>query len=120
MDKKPPPHVAFGNFLKALRKERKLTQQEAANAIGISRGHLASMERGRDLPGRDRLLALAAFYRVHINSMPLSGSATSSPNGSQLVNDPDKLAWLAFWDDLTPAERLMAIRQLLGRRKPTE
>lgn len=103
-----------------LRKERRLTQQQAADAIGISRGHLASMERGRDLPGRNTLLALAAFYKVHLSALPLARCAAGGPDGPQLVDDPVKLAWLAFWDDLTPEERALAIKMLGGARKATE
>lgn len=53
--------------MKALRRERKLTQEDAAGAVGLSRSHLAGIERGHDLPGRELLIALANFYRVSVD-----------------------------------------------------
>ena len=42
-----PPGKTFGERLKALRKERKMSQKTFALALGVSRGALAGVEQGR-------------------------------------------------------------------------
>jgi transcriptional regulator with XRE-family HTH domain len=68
-------HQKLGARLKSLRRERKLTQEDAAGAVGLSRSHLAGIERGHDLPGRELLIALANFYRVSVDWLTAPGEA---------------------------------------------
>jgi transcriptional regulator with XRE-family HTH domain len=53
----------LGDRLRRLRRERNETQEAVAAAIGIRRASYTNIERGRDQPGRETLLALARHFR---------------------------------------------------------
>lgn len=61
--------VALGKAIKALRKKKKVTQVVAADGIGISRPTLTNIELGRDPPGRETLIAIAAYYEANLNDL---------------------------------------------------
>jgi transcriptional regulator with XRE-family HTH domain len=55
--------------LKLLRKQKELTQDEASEAIGISRTKLNAYENSHSEPTIDGLLALSQFYKVNIDTL---------------------------------------------------
>ena len=57
---------SYGAWLHYLRREAKLTQEEAAEATGIPRTTLTTWERTGDLPGRSEIVKLAKAYRISI------------------------------------------------------
>lgn len=57
----------FNERLKELRKEAKLSQQEFANRIGISKSSVNMYERGEREPGMDTLEAIADFFNVDMD-----------------------------------------------------
>jgi hypothetical protein len=88
-----------GNRLRALRqRDHRLTQQAVAEAVGVSRAHLARIETSDSLPGREALAALADYYGVAIDYI-LNG-ATEPPAGpaSQAPIRPQRFA--SVWDAL--------------------
>lgn len=52
-----------------LRKRKNLSQNTAAQQIGISRSHLSNIESGRSPPGWGRLMSMATFYNVEIDTL---------------------------------------------------
>jgi transcriptional regulator with XRE-family HTH domain len=52
--------------LKIARKRAHLTQQEAADAIGVTRTAIAHWERGSSNPGHDNLVQIAGAYGVSV------------------------------------------------------
>lgn len=56
----------YGAWLHYLRREAKLTQEEAAHLTGIPRTTLTTWERTGELPGRREIFRLAKAYRVSI------------------------------------------------------
>ena len=56
----------YGGWLHYLRKEAKLTQEEAAKLTGIPRTTLTTWERTGEMPGRKEISRLAKAYRVSI------------------------------------------------------
>lgn len=50
------------SFLKEFRKNRKLTQQEVANRLGISRSFYACIESGKRTPTLADAIKIADFY----------------------------------------------------------
>ena len=54
----------FGPLLRELRMQRKITQIELAQAIGVSNGNVGDWERGRSKPGYDALAALSRFFEI--------------------------------------------------------
>lgn len=57
----------IGDKLKTLRKGRKLTQDQIAEAFGISRGAVSNYEIGRRRPNISELQAFAKFYGVPLD-----------------------------------------------------
>src|SRR5690242_13832428 len=65
----------LGNKLRERRKALNLSQLDVAADIGIDRSHLANIEKGRHMPGRKTLYALAS-------RLDLSLDFLASPAGS--------------------------------------
>ncbi len=56
--------MEFGERLKALRKERNVTQQELADYIGVGRSAIAGYETKGKSPDFDKLRLIAQFFNV--------------------------------------------------------
>lgn len=57
----------IGSRLKQLRKELGLTQEEAADKLGISRARYSHFENGRNEADNELLLAMAKLYGVTVD-----------------------------------------------------
>ncbi len=107
-----PVPTTLGQRLKALRKERGLTQAVVADAVGIQRPSLSMIEVGRDVPGRETLFALATYYKVSADYLRTGTPAPSQKGLSESVDDLDELAWLRLWRQLERDERVVLLRRL--------
>lgn len=58
---------SLGERLTELRAERRVSAQEVADAVGVSRTYLSGIENDHDKPGRDTLVALANYYAVSLD-----------------------------------------------------
>jgi transcriptional regulator with XRE-family HTH domain len=76
--------MTFGERLKSLRKERKLSQQELSDRIGINRATYARYETNDNQPDFDTLRKLAEFFEVTVDYL-LTGR--TDPN-QESVQDP--------------------------------
>ena len=56
--------VNMGNKLKNLRKQKRLTQKQVANRIGLAISAVSSYEAGTRYPSYDVLIKLARIYHV--------------------------------------------------------
>lgn len=73
------PHTALPHFarrLKALRKDKGLTQQELANRLGLKRAALGAYEEGRAEPRLINLVAISEFFGVSADAL-LKGGDTA-------------------------------------------
>lgn len=66
--------------LRALRKEKGLTQEQAAESIGIHAKHLERLERGIVNPTLATLVAIAMGYRVSLASLFSSRVPSARPS----------------------------------------
>lgn len=57
----------FYKILKLLRNERNMSQQELANALGISKSSINMYERGERKPNYELLETIADFFNVDID-----------------------------------------------------
>ena len=57
----------FAERLKELRLEKKATQQEVSLETKISQASIARMERGKQQPSIDALVALAVYFKTSID-----------------------------------------------------
>ena len=56
--------ITFGERLRELRTERKLSQQELAKIIGTNNSSICDWERGRSEPSLEALVKLCQFFDV--------------------------------------------------------
>ena len=61
--------MEIGSRLKALRKERKETQLQVAQAIGMGDRHYQRIENDEGLPGLEIFCALAEHFGVSLDSL---------------------------------------------------
>jgi transcriptional regulator with XRE-family HTH domain len=65
---------AFGNKLKNLRKTKKLTQHELAEALGLDQSTISYYERGKKAPEIHTLEKIASYFNVSIGDLWVSGT----------------------------------------------
>ncbi len=61
--------IKIGNFLKKLRKEKGLTQEQLAEAMNVSNRSVSRWENGNNLPDLDILIQLADYYEVELREI---------------------------------------------------
>ncbi|WP_373320708.1 helix-turn-helix domain-containing protein [Acetobacter estunensis] len=111
--------TTLGNRLRTLRKERRITQSEVASAVGVSRSHLATIERGLDNPGRETLMALADFYGVSMDWLAATpGRAVSSVDIRAQTHEEALL--LSAFRKLPKDEAEPLLRMLISRSKSAD
>lgn len=74
----------FGNFLKDLRKEQKLTQEDLAKEFIVDRGTISKWERGEYIPTSDMLLNISNYFGLTINEL-LAGERLNKDN-KEIIN----------------------------------
>jgi transcriptional regulator with XRE-family HTH domain len=100
----------MGERLRALRRERELTQREFATRVGLSKEYYGRIERGRVLPSVETLYALACELDVCVSD--ILGEISQflvDPSGK----DPLALQRLAVQLRRAPPETLKVIAALL-------
>ena len=73
--------VKTGQFLKDLRKEKGVTQEQLAEVLGVSNRSISRWENGVNMPDLDLLVELAKYYDVEIGEIL---------DGERKVTDMDK------------------------------
>ena len=68
--------IKIGCFLKELRKEKKLTQEQLAEKFGVSSRSVSRWENGNTMPELGILVELADFYEIDIKEI-IDGERTS-------------------------------------------
>ena len=61
--------VKIGGFLRELRKEKELTQEQLAEKFGVSSRSVSRWENGKTMPELGILVELAEFYEVDIKEI---------------------------------------------------
>lgn len=59
--------ISLGGRFKRVRKDKKLTQQLFATALGISAGFVSEIEQGNKMPGSEVLISLKRVFNVNID-----------------------------------------------------
>ena len=73
----------IGLYLKELRKEKNLTQEELSEKLGVSRRSVSRWETGNTLPDPDLLIELSDFYDVDLRDM-LTGKTEDASMDKEL------------------------------------
>ena len=61
--------VKFGSFLRSLRKEKGLTQEQLAEKFGVTNRSVSRWETGTNLPDLDMIISLSDFYEVDVREL---------------------------------------------------
>lgn len=94
----------FAENLRFLRKREKLTQQEMADKLGVSRSTIAMYENGSREPDFETLEAIADLFNVNMST--LLGESEKAP----IVSDESEVS--AIFNQLTDANKSAAIAVL--------
>ena len=73
----------IGTFLKALRKEKELTQEQLAETLNVSRRTVSRWETGSNMPDLDLLVEMADLYQVDLREL-LNGERKEEPMDTEL------------------------------------
>lgn len=63
--------IDFGEVLRRLRKERKLSQEELSDRSGLNRSYISILERNLQLPGLYSILSLASGLGIKLQILSL-------------------------------------------------
>lgn len=110
----------FKDRLIQLRKNKKLTQEQMAEKIGIHRGTYANYERGHRQPDYDTLLKIADFFEVTVDYL-LRGEEHYKELASEINKRPDTryaaIDGHDFEDDEKDEILVNALKQIDGLEK---
>ena len=73
----------IGSFLKELRKEKELTQEQLAETLNVSRKTVSRWETGSNMPDLDLLMEMADLYQVELREL-LNGERKNEPMNKEL------------------------------------
>lgn len=81
----------IGKFIKQLREEKRLTQEELANKVHIGREAISKWERGKTSPDSSVLLILSEIFDVSVNEILIGERKTEKNATLELYQDRNKL-----------------------------
>jgi len=96
--------IKIGDFLRQLRNEKNLTQEELAEKFGVSSRSVSRWENGNTMPELGILVELAYFYEVDIKEI-IDGERKSE------IMEKGKKELLTKVADYASAEKKMAVRK---------
>nr|UWD76645.1 MAG: helix-turn-helix domain protein [Bacteriophage sp.]DAD97313.1 MAG TPA: repressor protein [Myoviridae sp. ctzc413]DAH65229.1 MAG TPA: repressor protein [Caudoviricetes sp.]DAW08451.1 MAG TPA: repressor protein [Caudoviricetes sp.]DAY70868.1 MAG TPA: repressor protein [Caudoviricetes sp.] len=88
----------FDKILKLLRNEKNMSQQELADALGISKSSINMYERGERQPNFEVLETIADFFNVDIDYL------LGRTNKTTKIINPNTIAAHFDGDEYTPEE----------------
>ncbi len=90
--------------LKELRAAKKVSQQDVANYLGITRQAYSNYENGNRDPDNETLLKLAEFFDVTVDTLLRGNEKAPTPEGERNVSDDDiKFALFGGSGEITDA-----------------
>ena len=97
--------VKIGEFLKGLRKEKGLTQEQIAGQFNVSRRSVSRWETGSNLPDLDILIEMADYYGVELKEI-LNGERKSEKMNEELKETVLKVAEFSNEDKIKLTEKM--------------
>ena len=83
--------IKIGEFIKELRKEKGLTQEQLAEKLNVSRRTVSRWETGNNLPDLDVLIEMADYYEVDLREL-IDGERNSEKMNEELKETVLKVA----------------------------
>lgn len=111
--------MGFPERLAKIRSDFKMTQQELADKVGVSRGTIGMYEIGQRDPDTDTLIKIAQVFNVTTDYL-LGRTDTPTPADkiSESVSDDPELA--KFWDELKEREDLQLLFKQTREMSPED
>ena len=81
----------IGSFLKELRKEKNLTQEQLAETLNVSRRTISRWETGSNMPDLDLLIEIADLYQVDLREL-LNGERKNEQMNEEMKETVLKVA----------------------------
>lgn len=81
----------FSQKLKQLRAEKKLTQEEFAKAIKVSKGAVAMWETGKRTPDTEMLMTISQFFRTTVDELIGNSRDIPEPSNISRIIPSDKI-----------------------------
>lgn len=104
--------VRIGNFLKRLRKEKGITQEQMAEALNVSGRTVSRWENGSNMPDISLLVDIAEFYDVSIPEI------ISGERKSEIMNKEEKELARSMSDYATTEKEIifkeMRLQSIMG------
>jgi len=83
--------IKIGSFLKELRKEKGLTQEQLAEQLNTSNRSISRWETGNNLPDLNMLITLAEYYGVEVREI-IDGERKSENMNEEMKDTLQKVA----------------------------
>ena len=83
--------IKIGEFLKELRKEKGLTQEQLAEQFNVSRRSVSRWETGSNMPDLSMLIILAEYYEVDVKEI-IDGKRKSENMNEEMKDTLEKVA----------------------------
>ena len=84
-------HIKIGEFLRELRKEKGLTQEQLAEQFNVSRRSVSRWETGNNMPDLSMLITLAEYYEVDVKEI-IDGKRKSENMNEEMKDTLEKVA----------------------------
>ncbi|ACQ71944.1 helix-turn-helix domain-containing protein [Exiguobacterium sp. AT1b] len=87
--------LKFGDLLKQLRKEKKLTQKELAEDLELDQSSISNYESNKKLPDVDTMMKMAIVFDVPVQELINARNYTAhgiQPNGSYGITWADRVS----------------------------
>ena len=97
--------IKIGSFIKELRKENGLTQEQFAEQFNVSRRTVSRWETGSNLPDLDILIEMADYYNIELREL-LDGERKSEKMNEELKETVLKVAEYSNEDKLKVTRRM--------------
>ena len=97
--------IKIGSFIKELRKEKGLTQEQFAEQFNVSRRTVSRWETGSNLPDLDILIEMADYYNLELREL-LDGERKSEKMNEELKETVLKVAEYSNKDKLKVTRRM--------------
>jgi len=97
--------IKIGSFIKELRKEKGLTQEQFAEQFNVSRRTVSRWETGSNLPDLDILIEMADYYNLELREL-LDGERKSEKMNEELKETVLKVAEYSNEDKLKVTRRM--------------
>ena len=104
--------LKIGKFLKQLRTEKNLTQEQLAESLNVSRRTVSRWETGFNLPDLDILVTMSDFYQVDLREL-LDGERRNERMDEELKDTVMKVAEYSN-DEKRRASKVVLVFFVLG------